>query len=102
MIWKSENISFNQAIKELKDKFKYLDIYITEENVNIHFKNEFLPKKIDSHLTIFLVYDLETHDIDRTGPYFISFYRSSKLAGRYHRDSTPYVYEKCKKWHFCI
>ena len=30
LIWKSEGVSFNQAIKELKDNFKKVDNYITE------------------------------------------------------------------------
>ena len=47
LIWKSENDSFKDAIKELKDKFKMVDNYITDENVNSHFKYEFIPKKIE-------------------------------------------------------
>ena len=46
-------------------------------------------KKIDSHLTNFIVYDLETHNTDRARPYVFCFYRLSKLAGRYNRDLTP-------------
>ena len=67
LIWKSKGVSFNQAIKELKDNFKVDDIYlfITEENFNSDFKIEFIPKKIESHLTNFIVYDLETHNNDR-------------------------------------
>ena len=38
LIWKTQNVSFNQAIKELKDNFKIVDNFITEENVNSHFK----------------------------------------------------------------
>ena len=38
LIWKSEGVSFDQAINELKNKFKIVDNYITEENVNSHFK----------------------------------------------------------------
>ena len=38
LIWRSKGVSFNQAIKELKDNFKLDDNYITEENVNSHFK----------------------------------------------------------------
>ena len=53
LIWKSENVTFNQAIKELKDNFKVFDNYITEENVNSHFKYDFIPKKIEVHLTTF-------------------------------------------------
>ena len=38
LIWKSEGVRFNQAIKELKDNVIIVDNYITEENVNSHFK----------------------------------------------------------------
>ena len=88
LIWKSENVSFNQAIIELKNNFKIVDSYITGENVNCHFKYEYKPKKIESPLTNFIVYDLETHNTDRARPYCISFYRLSKIAGRYDRDPT--------------
>ena len=37
LIWKSQGVSFNQAIRELKDNFKIVDSYITEENVSSHF-----------------------------------------------------------------
>ena len=82
IIWKFDRVSFNQAIKELKDNFKIVDNYITKENVNSHFKYEFIPKKIESHLTNFIVYDLETQNRDRTRPYCISFYRLIKLEAR--------------------
>ena len=86
--WKSENVKFNQAIIELKNKFKIVDNYKTDENVNSHFIYEYKPKKIESLLTNFIVYDLETHNTDRARPYCISIYRVSKLAGRYDRDLT--------------
>ena len=86
LIWKLEGVSFNQAVKELEDTFKIVENYITDENVNSHFKYEFIPKKKDSHLTIFIVYDLETHNTDRARPYNMTFYRLSKIAGRYERD----------------
>ena len=94
LIWKSQNVSFNDAIKELKENFKIVDNYITQENVNSHFKYEFIPKKIDSHLTNFIVYDLETHNTNRARPYNMTFYRLSKIAGRYDRDPTQ---EELKK-----
>ena len=81
----------------MKDNFKIIDNYTTEENVNSQFEYEFIPKKNESHLTNFIVYDLETHNTDRARPYCISFYRLSKLAGRYDRDLTPYEIGKCKK-----
>ena len=94
LIWKSQGVSFNQAIQELKNNFKIVDNYITEENVNSHFKYEFILKKIDSHLTNFIVYDLETYSTDRARPYNMTFYRLSKIAGRYERDPTPEELQK--------
>ena len=45
--WKSDNDSFNQAIKELKDNFKIVDVFITGENVNSHFDYTYTPKKFE-------------------------------------------------------
>ena len=39
------SLSFNQAVQELKHNFKIVENYITNENVNSHFKYEFIPKK---------------------------------------------------------
>ena len=97
VIWKSEGISFKQAITELKDNFKKIDNFITEENVNSHFKYEYTPKKTDSHLSSFFVYNLETHNTDRARPYCISFYRLSKIAGSYNHDPTQDELEKSIK-----
>ena len=97
LIWKSQGVSFSQNFKDLKANFKIVDNYITEKNVNSHFANEFIPKKFESHLTNFIVYDLETHNTDRATPYVFCFYRLSKLAGRYNRDLTPDELEKCRK-----
>ena len=94
LIWKSQGVSFNQAIQELKTNFKMVNNYITDENVNSHFKYEFIPKKIESHLTNFIVYDLETHTTDRARPYNMTFYRLSKIAGRYERDPTQEELQK--------
>ena len=97
LIWKSEGVSFNQAIQELKDNFKIVDNFITEENVKSHFGYIYHPKKIQSHLTNFIIYDLETHNTGRARPYVFCFYRLSKLAVRYNRDLTHDEREKCKK-----
>ena len=78
----------------MDENFKMVDNYITEENVNSHFKYEFIPKKIESHLTNFIVYDLETHNTDRARPYNMTFYRLSKIAGRYERDPSPEELQK--------
>ena len=80
LIWKSEGVRFIKAIKELKDKFKIVELYITDENVNSHFEHTYTPEKIESHLTKFMVYDLETHNTDRARPCNMTLYRLSKLA----------------------
>ena len=95
-IWKSEGVNFKQALRELKDNLEIVDNFITEENVISHFKYEVIPKKIDSHLINFSVYDLETHNTDRARPYCISLYRLSKIAGKRNRELTPFEKEKCK------
>ena len=97
LIWKSQGVIFIQAIQELKNSFKIIDNYRTEENVNSHFKYEFIPKKIESHLTNFFVYDVETHNIDRVRPYDMTFYRLNKIAGRYERDPTQEELQKSIK-----
>ena len=51
---------------------------------------------MDSHLTKFLVYDLETHNTDRTRHFCISFYRLNKLARRYNRDLLQFEIENVK------
>ena len=94
LFWKSEGVSFEDAIKELKNNFRLVDNYLTEENFNSHFKYEFTPKKIESKLTNCFVYDLETHNTDRARPYNLTFYRLSKIAGRYEPDPTQ---EELKK-----
>ena len=66
--------------------------------MNSNFENEFIPKKIDSHLTNLIVYDLETHNTERAKPYVFCFYRFSKLTGKYSKEKlTPYELEKCEK-----
>ena len=95
VIWKFEDVSFVQAIRELKDNFKIVDNYITEENVDSQFNYEFIPKKIESHLTNFITYDLETHNRDRARPYVFCFYRLGKITGRYNPDLTHDEIQKC-------
>ena len=73
-----------------------VDNYVTEENVKSFFEYKYIPKKIESHLTVFIVYDLETHNTDRARPYVFCFYRLSKLAGKFDRDLTPCEIQKCR------
>ena len=96
LVWKSQGVSFNQAIEELINNFKIVDNYISEENFKSVFECKYIPKKIESHLTNFITYDLETHNTDRARPYVFCFYRLSKLAGRHNRDLNPAEIQKCR------
>ena len=69
LIRKSENLSFEKALKERKDIFKIVDNYLTEENAKSHFKYEFTPNKIEPLLTNSVICDLETQNTDRARPY---------------------------------
>ena len=97
LVWKSENVIFNKAIKELKGNFKIADQYITEENVKSRFEEIYTLKKLNIIWLIFFVNDLETHETDRARPYVFCFYRLSNLAKKYNHDLTPYQLEKFKK-----
>ena len=60
LIWKSDGISFEKAITELKDNFKVVDIVISDKHVKSFIKYEYNPKKVKFPLTNIVVYDLET------------------------------------------
>ena len=60
LIWKSNGISFEKAITELKDNFKVVDNVISDKHVKGFIKYEYNPKKVKSPLTNIVVYDLET------------------------------------------
>ena len=48
-------------------------------------------------MTNFILYDLDTHNADRARPYNMTFYRLSKIAGKFNLDLTSYEIAKCKK-----
>ena len=54
-VWKSDGISFDKAIKELKDNFKVVDNVVSDKHVKSFIKNEYNPKKFKSPLTIIVV-----------------------------------------------
>ena len=98
LIWKSQNISFDQAVIELKKDFKIVNNYITHENVKSYFEYKYQPKKLQSCLSNFIVYDLGTLNTDIAKPYTITFYRLYKIAGRWERDPTEDELNKSKKY----
>ena len=95
LIWKSDGISFEKAITELKDNFKVVDNVISEKHVKSFIKYEYNPKKVKSPLTNIVVYDLETFDKIRAVPYCSCIYKLSKISGKYQRDISEQDYQKC-------
>ena len=69
LIWKSDGISFDKAIKELKDNFEAVDNVISDKHVKSFIKYEYNPKKVKSPLTNIVIYDLETFSKDRAVHY---------------------------------
>ena len=94
LIWKSDGITFEKAITELKDNFKVVDNVISDKHVKSFIKNEYNPKKVKSPLTNIVIYDLETFNSFRAVPYCSCIYKLSKISGKYHRDISEQEYQK--------
>ena len=60
-IWNAERFSFKKDTEQLKANFETVDNYKTDENVDCCFDYEYKLKKIESQVTNFSVYDLETY-----------------------------------------
>ena len=96
LIWKSDNVSFNQVIEnELKPNFKVVDNVISDKHVKGFIKYEYNPKQVKSPLTNVVIYDLETFNKDRAVPFCSCIYKLSKISGKYHRDISEQEYRKC-------
>ena len=95
LIWKSDGVSFDKAIKELKDNFKIVDNVISDKHVKSYIKYEYKPKKVQSQLTNLIVYDIETFNTTKCVPYTNCIYRLSKISGKYYRDISEKEYQKC-------
>ena len=103
-IWKSQNVSFNKAIQELKSNFKNVDKNTFDKHVENFFQYEYNPKKAQSQTTNMIVYDMETYNTDRVVPYsnnsilyLFLICKLSKLPGKHSRDITQRENEKCGK-----
>ena len=95
LIWKANGISFDRAIKELKDNFRVVDNVISEKHVKSYIKYEYKPKKVQSQLTNMIVYDIETFSTNKCVPYANCIYRLKKISGKYYRDISEKEYQKC-------
>ena len=97
LIWKSDNVSFDRAIRELKDNFKVVDNVISDKHVKSYIKYEYKPKKVQSQLTNMTVYDIETFSTTKCVPYANCIYRLSKISGKYYRDISERISEMFKR-----
>ena len=95
LIWKSNGVGFDRAIKEIKDNFKVVDNVLSDKHVKSFIKYEYNPKKIKPPLTNTVVFDLETFSEIRAVPYCSCNYKLSKISGKYHRDISEQEYQKC-------
>ena len=95
LIWKSYNVSFHRAIRELKDNFKVVDNVISDKHVKSYNKYEYKPKNVQSQITNMIVYDIETFSTIKCVPYANCIYRLSKISGKYYRDIPEKEYQKC-------
>ena len=86
LIWKSQNISFNKAIEEFKNNFKFVDSVISDKHVKRYIKYEYRLKKVQSHIINMIVYDLENFSTDKAVTYANCLYRISKISGKNNRD----------------
>ena len=94
-IWKSDGISFDKAMKELKHNFKVSDNVISDKHFKSLVKYEYKPKKVQSQVTNMVVYDIEAFNIDKAVPYASCIYRLNKISGKYNQDLTQRKYENC-------
>ena len=95
LIWKSYNVSFDKAIKELKYNFRVVDNVISDKHVKSYIKYEYKPEKVQSQLTNMVVYDIETFSTIKCVPYAICIYRLSKISGKNYEDISEKEYQKC-------
>ena len=95
LIWKTNGVSFDKAIKELKDNFKVVDNLISDKHVKSYIKYQYKPKKVQSQLTNMIVYDVETFNTIKCVPYANCIYKLSKSSGKYYRDISEKGYQKC-------
>ena len=95
LIWKSNGVSFEKAIKELKDNFRVVDNVISDKHVKSFIKYEYKPKKVQSQLTNVVVYDIETFSTIKCVTYANCIYRLSKISGKFYRDISEKEYQKC-------
>ena len=82
LLWKSDRISSDKTIKELKDNFKVVDNIVSDKDAKSFIKYEYAPKKVQSQLTNMFVYFIETFNSDTAVPYANCINRKGKISGK--------------------
>ena len=68
--------------------FKTVDSCISDEHVKSFIKSEYKPKKVQSHLSNRIFFDLELFNTSRAVPYAVNNYKLNKRSGKCNRDIT--------------
>ena len=55
LIWKSESVSFYKPIEELNLNVNVFDCVLSDKHSKCFIKNDYKPKKVQSHLTNMVV-----------------------------------------------
>ena len=95
LIRKPDGVSFDKAIKNLKDNFKLVDNVISDKHIKSYIKYKYKPKKVQSQLTNMIVYDIEAFNTIKCVPCANCIYGLSKISGKYYRDLSEKEYQKC-------
>ena len=78
----------------MKDNFKLVVIVISDKHVKSYIKYEYKPEKVQSQLTSFNVYDIETFNTVKCVPYANCIFRISEISGKMYRDLSNKEYQK--------
>ena len=87
-------MSFSKAVEELKISPKVVDNNISDKRGKNPIK--YKPKKVQFQLNNMIIYDLENINTDKCVTNSVSFYKLSKISGKYYRDITDRQFQKCK------
>ena len=103
LLWESQNIIYNQAIKEeLKPNFRVVDNVISDKLVTGFIKYEYKRKKVQPPLISIILHYLETLNKIRLVQYCSCIYKLSKLSGKYYRDRDKSGKEYQKSLNDCV
>ena len=83
LILKSQGVSFNKAIEEMRLSSEVVDNIISDKRVESFIKNEYKPKRVQSQLTNMIVSDIEKFSSDRAFAFPNCKNGISKISGKF-------------------